>query len=59
MHEIELENEEKSIREEFLNVLVWFCDKLNVRIFWNISKYNLTQKYEERIHGVGTYLVET
>jgi hypothetical protein len=59
MHEIELENEEKSKGEEFLDMLVWFCDKLNVRILWNISKYNLTQKYEEIIHGVGTYLVET
>jgi hypothetical protein len=59
MHEIELENEEKSKGEEFLDVLAWFCDKHNVRILWNISKYNLTQNYEEIIHGVGTYLAET
>jgi hypothetical protein len=28
MHEIELENEEKSKGEEFLDVLAWFCDNI-------------------------------
>jgi hypothetical protein len=37
MHEIELGNEKKSKREEFLDMLAWFYDKHNVRILWNMS----------------------